>query len=42
MEIKVLGSGCMKCRAAEEVVREALEELGVGAEVEHVKDLNEI
>ncbi len=42
MEIKVLGPGCAKCRKTEELVREAVLETGVNAEVEKVTDLLEI
>lgn len=38
MDIKVLGSGCPKCRQTEEVVKEALAEEGVIANVEKVTD----
>lgn len=42
MEIKVLGTGCAKCRAVENEVREVLGELGIDAEVEEVKDMAKI
>ncbi len=42
MEIKVLGTGCAKCRSVEKQVREVLEELGIDAEVEEVKDMSQI
>ncbi|MGE5509002.1 MAG: thioredoxin family protein, partial [Chitinophagales bacterium] len=42
MEIKVLGSGCCKCNDLEERVKEALAEMGVVTEVEHVTDFREI
>ena len=42
MEIKVLGKGCPKCKRLEEIVHEALAELGVEATVAHVTDLNDI
>ncbi len=38
MEIKILGSGCPKCKIVEERVKSALDELGVNAEVEKVTD----
>ena len=38
MEIKVLGPGCPKCQKTEEVVRQAVREAGVEAEVTKVKD----
>ncbi len=42
MKIKVLGPGCKKCHETEKIVKEALVEAGVAAEVEHVTDLAEI
>jgi small redox-active disulfide protein 2 len=42
MKIEVLGTGCPKCEKVEEVVRRALAETGVQAEVSKVKDIREI
>ena len=42
MEIKVLGPGCPKCRQTEKVVKEALSEAGVTADVEKVTDVMKI
>ncbi len=42
MEIKILGTGCAKCDKLEEMVREAVGELGVDAEIIKITDLNEI
>ena len=42
MDIKVLGPGCPKCRQAEKVVKEAVEEAGVDARIEKVTDTMEI
>jgi small redox-active disulfide protein 2 len=42
MKIKVLGSGCAKCQALEKTTREALKELGIDAEIDHVRDINKI
>jgi small redox-active disulfide protein 2 len=42
MEIKILGPGCMKCRQVEKIVKEAVAEAGVGAEIEHVTDFKKI
>ena len=42
MEIKVLGTGCPKCKKLESLVKEAVEELGVQAEIEKVTDVVEI
>jgi small redox-active disulfide protein 2 len=42
MLIKVLGSGCAKCKTLEANVRKALEDTGVSAEVEKVTDMNKI
>lgn len=40
--IKVLGSGCAKCNALEQAVREALAELGMEAAIDHVTDFTQI
>ncbi|AFV12114.1 redox-active disulfide protein 2 [Thermacetogenium phaeum DSM 12270] len=42
MEIKVLGTGCAKCKKLEEMVREVVGELGVDADIVKISDLNEI
>ncbi len=42
MVIKVLGPGCPKCRQTEEVVRQAVSESGVLAQVENVSGVMEI
>ena len=42
MEIKVLGPGCPRCEATERNVMEAISELGITANVEKVKDINQI
>ncbi len=42
MEIKVLGPGCAKCQQVEKVVKEAVAEAGVTADVEKVSDLMKI
>jgi small redox-active disulfide protein 2 len=42
MEIKVLGSGCAKCKALEKVTRKAVEELDLDAGVEKVEDIQKI
>ncbi|MGI6567672.1 MAG: thioredoxin family protein [Firmicutes bacterium] len=42
MNIKVLGSGCAKCRRLEQLVREIVEEEGLSATVEKVADVSEI
>ena len=42
MIIKVLGSGCTNCRNLEKATREALADLGIEAELEHVTDPGEI
>jgi len=42
MKIEVLGTGCAKCRATEKVVKKAVEELGIQAEVVKIEDLQEI
>ncbi len=42
MKIKVLGTGCAKCRKLEQIVREAVREIGVEAEIEKISDVREI
>ncbi|MFO7660605.1 MAG: thioredoxin family protein [Candidatus Cloacimonadaceae bacterium] len=42
MVIKILGTGCAKCKKLEENVKAALAELGMQAEVEKVAELNKI
>lgn len=42
MEIKVLGSGCAKCKTLEKLTREAVAETGVTAEIEKVEDMYKI
>lgn len=39
MEIKVLGPGCAKCQQTQKVVKEAIAEAGISAEVEKVTDM---
>ncbi len=41
-KIKVLGLGCAKCEALYDNVVQALDELGIDAEVTHVKDMIQI
>ena len=40
--IKILGTGCAKCRQTEAVVRETLAELSVSANIEKVEDIEKI
>jgi small redox-active disulfide protein 2 len=40
--IEVLGSGCANCRKLEANAREAVEQLGIEAEIRHVTDYAEI
>jgi len=42
MEIKVLGPGCPKCKQAEKIVKETVEESGIEANIEKVTDVMEI
>ena len=42
MEIKVLGTGCAKCKSLEKVTREAVAEAGINATVTKVEDIVEI
>lgn len=42
MNIKVLGTGCPKCKKLEQSTRQAAEELGLSASVEKVEDIQKI
>ena len=42
MEIKVLGTGCPKCKALSRAVEEVINETGMEASVIKVEDINEI
>jgi small redox-active disulfide protein 2 len=42
MKIEVLGPGCPRCQATEKNVREAIQSLGLDAEMGHVTDIKEI
>lgn len=42
MEIKVLGPGCAKCQQTEKMVKEAVAEAGIAADVEKVTDVMKI
>ena len=40
--IKILGTGCAKCKQTEAVVRETLAEISVSANIEKVEDIEKI
>ncbi|MDD4874706.1 MAG: thioredoxin family protein [Dehalococcoidales bacterium] len=42
MKIKILGTGCAKCHQLEQTVKEVLNELGVDAQIENIKDIKKI
>ncbi len=42
MEIKVLGADCKKCKTLEKITRQAVEELGLTANITKVEDIVEI
>ncbi len=42
MEIKILGTGCAKCQQFEKTVREAIDDLGIEAEIEDIRDMEKI
>jgi len=39
MEIKVLGSGCQKCKALEKLTRDVVQEMGITAEISKEEDI---
>lgn len=42
MEIKILGTGCARCKSLEAVTRKAVSELDLDASVEKVEDIQKI
>ncbi len=42
MHVKILGTGCPKCKALEKTVREVVEKNGIDAQVTKVDDMGEI
>jgi small redox-active disulfide protein 2 len=42
MKIKILGTGCARCRQLEKTTKEVVKELGVDATIEEVKDMMKI
>jgi small redox-active disulfide protein 2 len=42
MKIEILGTGCPKCKATEEIVKKVVKKLGIKAEVGHVYDMDKI
>ena len=42
MEIKVLGTGCAKCKTLEKLTREAVDETGIVADIQKVEDIFKI
>lgn len=42
LEIKVLGTGCPKCREVEKMVRKVLAEIGIPADIEKVTEIKKI
>ena len=42
MKIEILGTGCPKCKKLTELSKEAVNELGVSAEIIKITDINKI
>ena len=42
MEIKILGTGCPKCKTLEKLTREVVEQNGINASITKVEDIVEI
>ena len=42
MEIKILGTGCAKCKSLYKTVTEVVNEMGISAEVKKVENMSEI
>lgn len=42
MEIKILGPGCPNCNKLEDMLKKVVSQLGIDAEVGHIRDFKEI
>jgi len=42
MNIKILGTGCSRCKALEQITRSAVAEMGINADIEKVEDIVKI
>jgi small redox-active disulfide protein 2 len=42
MNIKILGTGCSRCKTLEKIIRDAVAEMGFPAEIEKVEDIVKI
>ncbi|MCX6286625.1 MAG: thioredoxin family protein [Bacteroidetes bacterium] len=42
MEIKILGTGCAKCKSLDKITREVVEKNGINASITKVEDILEI
>jgi small redox-active disulfide protein 2 len=42
MEIKILGTGCAKCKTLEEITRKVVKDNGIDANITKVEDIVEI
>ena len=42
MDIKILGTGCSKCKALEEATRKAVAEMNVDAQITKIEDITEM
>jgi small redox-active disulfide protein 2 len=42
MKIEILGMGCATCNKLEDTVLLAIKEMGIDAEIDHVKDIKQI
>jgi small redox-active disulfide protein 2 len=42
MKIEILGMGCATCNKLEDTVRLAVSEMGIDAQIDHVKDIKKI
>ncbi len=42
LKIKILGTGCARCQALEKNTKDAVADLSIDAEIDHIKDINKI
>jgi small redox-active disulfide protein 2 len=42
LKIEIFGAGCPKCKKTEELFMKALSEMNIAADLQHIKDMNEM
>ena len=42
MKVKILGTGCAKCNQLDNITKDALKEMGIEVQIDHVRDIKKI